>query len=137
MTTEPEIRARNLEAVQRAFAGIAAGDVDQQLESYVEDCVLELPYSDPPKRLEGRETIREYLRGALGAFRLELAITEVHPAADPDELVVEFTGTGTYLPNGADYANTYIAVYRFRDGHICFQREFYNPVAAARSASGA
>lgn len=136
MTTETETRARNLEAVCRAFDAIGAGDVDRQLENYTEDCVLELPYSDPPKRLEGRETVRAYLGGALGAFELALGISEVHPCDDPDELVVEFTGTGTYRPNGAAYANTYIAVYRFRDGLIRFQREFYNPAAAARSASG-
>ena len=58
------------------------------------------------------------------------------PSTDPDELVVEAEATGTYTPNGAGYENRYVIVYGFRDGRICRQREYYNPLAAQRSTAG-
>jgi ketosteroid isomerase-like protein len=123
-------RARNLEAVQGAFAGIAAGDAAAQLEHYTDDLVLELPYASPPKRIEGKAAALTFLDAALGAFSLDLTIEEVHAGLDPDELIVEFSGTGEHRPTGSPYANRYIAVFGFRDGRIARQREYYNPAAS-------
>jgi ketosteroid isomerase-like protein len=125
-----EHRARNLDLVRAAWAGIEASDAEQMLAGYTEDMVLELPYGSPPKRIEGRQAALEYLSGGLGAFELHLTIDEVHPMLDPDELVIEFSGTGSFRPTGAAYENRYIALYRFRDGRICHQREYYNPSAS-------
>jgi ketosteroid isomerase-like protein len=125
-----EQRARNLEAVRAAWAGIEASDAAQMLAGYTEDMVLELPYGSPPKRIEGRQAALDYLSEGLKAFELHLTIDEVHPSLDPDELVVEFSGSGSFRPTGAVYENRYIAVYRFRDGQICHQREYYNPAAS-------
>ena len=89
--TEPDTpeldaeRARNLNAVKGAFDGIEAGDASVQLGHYTDDLVLELPYADPPKRIEGKEAALNYLGVALGAFELHLTIDEVHAGLDPDE----------------------------------------------------
>ena len=123
-------RARNLEAVHGAFAGIRAGDATRQLEHYTEDLVLELPYASPPKRIDGKVAALSFLDAALGAFSLDLTIDEVHACLDPDELIVEFSGTGEHRPTGSPYANRYIAVFGFRDGRIARQREYYNPSAS-------
>lgn len=123
-------RSRNLDAVRGAFAGIGTSDAARQLSHYTDDLVIELPYASPPKRVEGKDTALAYLTGALGAFALELGIDEVHAGLDPDELIIEFSATGTYRPTGAPYANRYIAVFGFRDGLICRQREYYNPAAS-------
>jgi ketosteroid isomerase-like protein len=123
-------RARNLDAVRGTFAGIGAGDATHQLAHYTDDLVLELPYAAPPKRIEGKDAALSFLRGALASFALELTIDEVHAGLDPDELIVEFSGTGTHRPTGSAYANRYIAVFGFRDGMICRQREYYNPAAS-------
>lgn len=122
-------RARNLDAIRGAFAGIGAGDAGLQLANYTDDLVLELPYASPPKRIEGKAAALSFLTGALGAFALDLTIDEVHAGLDLDELIVEFSGTGTHRPTGSVYANRYIAVFGFRDGLICRQREYYNPAA--------
>jgi ketosteroid isomerase-like protein len=125
-----EQRARNLDVVRAAWAGIEASDAAQMLANYTDDMVLELPYGAPPKRIEGRDAALEYLSGGLGAFELHLTIDAVHPMLDPDALVIEFSGTGSFRPTGAAYENRYIALYRFRDGLICEQREYYNPSAS-------
>jgi uncharacterized protein len=119
--------------VAAAFGGIAAGDADRMLRHYTDDLVLELPYAQPPLRLEGREAVRAHLHKAFEVFRFSLEITAVHELVDADRLVLEYTSTGTVLTTGKDYANTYIGVYRFRDGAICGVREFYDPTAAARA----
>ena len=132
-----EVRARNLAAVEGAFAGIGAGDAEAQLANYTDDFVLEFPFSDPPKIVTGKAEGLPYLSGAFTVFRFSLTITEVHACLDPDKLIVEFTGAGTYLPTGAPYANTYVVVFEFRDGLICRQREYFNPMQAAKSVNAA
>lgn len=132
---DEEIRARNRAAVQGAVAAINAGDAAGQMTHYTEDLVLEFPFADPPKRLETKAIVEPYLTNALGLFTLDLSVVEVHESTDPDELIVEAAATGTYTPNGAPYENRYVIVYGFRDGLICRQREYYNPLAAQRSAA--
>ena len=46
------------------------------------------------------------------------------------KLVAEYASDGTVTTTGKFYANTYIGVYRFRDGKLCGVREYYNPVPA-------
>ena len=52
--TDAEIRARNLECLNKAFAGVSAADADQMLANYTEDLILEMPYADGTHVLEGR-----------------------------------------------------------------------------------
>ena len=131
--TDEERRRRNREMVERSFAAVGQGDVAGQLESCTDDIVLELPYADPPVRLEGKDAIRAHVGPALETFQFRLAITEVHECADPDTLVLEYTSEGRVTTTGKAYVNSYIGVIRFRDGLICHQREYYNPLVAARA----
>ena len=124
-----DVRARNLEAVRRAFAGVSAADADQMLANYTDDLVLELPYADPPMAIEGLEKVRSYLKAAFQVFKFRLDITEVHETVDPQMLVLEYVSDGHIEPSGKPYANRYIGVYWFRDGAISRVREFYNPLA--------
>lgn len=126
-------RRRNLDAVHRAFAAIAEGDADTMMENYTDDIVFEFPFSDPPARIEGRDVIREYLRGAFGGVRFSLEITDVHDTVDPDRVVIEMVSSGTILANGSPYANSYISVYWFRDGAISHVREYLNPTLYAKA----
>lgn len=123
----------NLAVVREAFAGVSAADAARQLSNYTEDMVLELPFSEPPRRVVGKADALAMLTAAFEVYKMALSITEVHQCADPDELVVEFASDGYMTTTGKKYANTYIAVFRFRDGKICFQREFFNPLISARA----
>jgi len=137
MATAPldEHRQRNFDVVLRAFAAVGAGDADAQGANYTEDIVLEFPFTDPPTVVPGRSAVHERLTNAFKVFQFDLTISDVHACLDPDELIVEFTGSGSYLPNGAPYENRYIAVFTFRDGKICRQREYFDPTQAAKSAN--
>ena len=139
MTTQPTAatggdnarRSANIAAVEAAFRGVSNADAVEQMAQYTDDVVMELPYTAPPKRVEGKADALIYLATAFRVFHLRLTITEVHACLDPDELVVEFVSDGVVATTGKSYANQYINVFRFRDGKICFQREFFNPNAAA------
>ena len=98
------------------------------LANYTEDFILELPYGGPPTVLEGRETVRAYLKGAFEVFKFRLDVTEVHECTDPDKLVIQYVSEGRVATTGKRYTNTYIGVYWFRDGVICKVREFYDPL---------
>jgi ketosteroid isomerase-like protein len=124
---------RHLELVERSFAAVGTGDVVGQLDAFTDDVVLELPYADPPVRLEGKDAIRAHVGPALEIFKFRLRITSVYECADPDTLVLEYTSDGHVATTGKPYRNSYVGIIRFRDGLICFQREYYNPVPAARA----
>jgi ketosteroid isomerase-like protein len=121
----------HLELVTRSFAAVSRGDVDAQLEACTDDVVLELPYADPPVRLKGKEAIRAHVGPALRIFSFELEIRKVFECMDPDTLILEYTSEGRCTTTGQPYANSYIGVIGFRDGRICAQREYYNPLVAA------
>jgi uncharacterized protein len=131
--TDEEKRTRNREVIERSFDAVGRADVAGQLDAFTEDVVLELPYADPPVRLEGKAAIRAHVGPALAIFRFQLHITDVYDCADPDTLVLEYRSEGRVTTTGKEYRNTYIGVVRFRDGLICHQREFYNPVPAGRA----
>ena len=100
---------------------------------YTEDWVLELPFGDPPQCLKGAGEVRDYLAGRSGAFVFTLRLTAVHECVDPDLLVAEYESDGHVSHNGRPYRNTYIALWRFRDGRVCGVKEFPNPMVAAEA----
>ena len=120
----------NLEILQSVFDSM--GDADAVVAHYTDDYVLELPYAHPdkPDRTEGKEVVRERLVGAFKVFRFSLQITDVYPCVDPDLLIAEYTSQGEVIPTGCRYSNRYIGLWRFRDGKVCFTREYLNPEAA-------
>ena len=120
----------NLETLQSVFDSM--GDADAVVAHYTDDYVLELPYAHPENldRTEGKEAVRERLVGAFQVFRFTLHITELYPCADPDLLIAEYVSQGEVIPTGRRYSNRYIGLWRFRDGKVCFTREYLNPEIA-------
>jgi uncharacterized protein len=135
VVSDADVRARNLEAIRKAFEGVSAADADQMLEHYTEDLVMELPYIIPPLTINSREEVRTYLREAFKAFKFRIWITEVHPTVDPEMAVLEYKSEGQIATTGKRYANTYIGVYWFRDGRISRVKEFFNPEITAVALS--
>jgi uncharacterized protein len=126
-------RQDNLAAVLRYFEGVAAADADQMLESWTDDLVYEERFSNPPRRIDGKEATRAYFSKAGAVYRMTLELTEVHECLDPDKLVLEYKSHGHVVTTGGTYENSYIGVYRFRDGRICQVREFHNSLITERA----
>lgn len=104
------------------------------LAHYADDAVQEFPYGTPPGvRVEGREAIRARMTAALAVFRMELRITDAHPLADPDVMVVEFESRGHLEPSKVPYENTYVSIFGFRDDRVAWVREYYDPIVSAKA----
>jgi uncharacterized protein len=119
--------------VRQYFGGFAAEDVDQMLDAWTDDAVYVERFSDPPRRIEGKEALRPYFSRAFEFFQMTLEITAVHECVEPDKLILEYSSNGTMLTTGRPYANTYIGIYLFRDGRIWQVNEFHNPLITERA----
>lgn len=136
MATEHLLAARrqtNLACLRKFFAALGKQDLTEAHRFCHDDFVLEMPYADPPVRLEGFATYQRYVAAAFETFVFELTIGEVHDCVDPDLLIVEYASAGRATPTGRPYANDYIGLWRFSEGRIRSGREYYNPDAARRA----
>ncbi len=118
--------------MQRSSWGVAAASADQILESWTDDLVYEERFSDPSRRIEGKEPARAYFSMAGAVSRMTLELTAVRECLDPDKLVLEYTSHGEVVATGGAYENDHIGVYRFRDRRIWQVREFHNPLITER-----
>jgi ketosteroid isomerase-like protein len=131
--TDDDQRTRNGAAFARSLAALSNGDLEGHLAGCCNDFLLELPYADPPISITGKEAVRAYLTPALATFSMRLDVTRFLSCADPDFLIAEYTSEGHVTTTNKPYANSYIAIVRFRGDLIRAQREYYNPVPAARA----
>lgn len=131
-STDADRRAANLATVEAVISLVSAGRFDELAAHVTDDLLFELPYGPDfmPNPVEGREAWNQMQLMTFQMFdSFVLELVEVHPCLDPDELVAEYRSEAVVERNGNDYVNRYIAVFRFRDGKICFWREFHNPEA--------
>jgi len=126
-------RAANRELLDHVLSLFGTDRAGELVDCYTPDWVLELPFADPPVRLEGGQEIGAYLASRLGIFVFTLSLTAVHECLDPDLLVVEYESDGHVSYTGKPYRNTYIALWRFRDGRVCGVKEFPNPMVTAEA----
>jgi len=121
--------AENLTLLRKCFEAIASGDADALADYYTEDYVLELPYAttDGTRCYEGREAALGRLRSVFRVLRLELKFSAIHPSADPNLIIAEYTSEGTSMPSGEASANRYVGFWWFRNGRVCRTREYFNP----------
>jgi uncharacterized protein len=108
-------------------------DMDGQADLYAQDGTLELPFAPPgvPRRIRGREEIREYLRAAgqrarqAGRRIVRYDPVVVHETADPEVIVAEFELHGEVTATGGAYRMPFIQVLRVRDGRILSMRDYF------------
>ena len=131
--TEEKIRERNRAAMLGFMAAVGSADF-AALESICQpDLRVELPYSRPPKCLDGFPAYRAAVEPSLEVFRFTLSVTALHPTVDPDALIAEYTSDGIAVPTGKPYQNIYIGLWRFREGRVAYLREFFNPECATEA----
>ena len=127
-------REANKALLRKVFDAMGTGDT---ATLYTEDYTLELPYASPePIKVSGLANVGAYVGEALKVFRFTLTLTEIYDLADPDILIAEYVSQGEVTTTGAPYNNTYIGIWRFRDGQVCGTKEWYNPEISARALAG-
>jgi ketosteroid isomerase-like protein len=132
------MRSRDL--VEQALDLLLDHDMTGFAGLWAEDGVLEFPFAGPgyPKRVEGRDAIREYLRDYPNLLDIrEVVAKAVHETADPAVVVVEFTVAGVVVASQKPYELSYIAVITVDGGEIRHYRDYWSPLAAAEVLGGA
>ena len=122
-----------VDRVVEFLARVGDGDVDRLAEYWTDDFVLEFPYADPPRAIEGKSGVCAYLREALALFRMRLRVTDVYECPDRDVVIAEYVSEGQVTTTGKPYHNRYIGVFMFRGDQVSWQREFYNPIPAVEA----
>mgnify|MGYP002262505571 CR=1 FL=1 len=128
-----QTRAANERAMAAFMEAIGGPDYAALREICHPDIVVELPYNDPPVRLEGIDAYCQAIEPSLELFQFKLLPEKIHPGLDPDLLIVEYTSDGIAVPTGKTYRNVYIGLFRFEAGRLLFLREFFNPEIAAQA----
>lgn len=125
----------HLDVLKTVFGHMARGDVVAAVAHYTPDYVLELPYpvSRGALKVEGRDSVRDYLIAAFQTVRFALEIEIVHPTSDPDLVIAEYHGRGQALPTGKPYNNRYVGFWWFRGDAICRTREYYDQGVATEA----
>ena len=130
---EKEVRERNMDVLKTAISSIGTGNSEIFSNLYTEDWVLELPYSEPPKVLRGVNEILAYLKPQMGKLEFTLTLTEIFECLDPNLLIAEYVSEGRSTITNKPYRNTYIGLWRFREGKICGVKEYLNPLIATEA----
>jgi len=131
--------ATSREVVERILRAGREQDTEAFVDLFAPDGYVEWPYrpAGVPGRVEGRDSIREFLAGAAGLVKFdEYRDTVIHETADPEVVIVEYEAYGTVLPTGAPLHQTIIAVVRIRDGLVVAYRDYLNPLVLAEALAG-
>jgi ketosteroid isomerase-like protein len=129
----------NVDIVESVFAAVSAGDYERLREFMVDDLAFELPYgpSFMPKRFDGLELWDQMQRSTFAMFESFVeTLDTAYPVEDPDTLICEYRSRAVIKATNKEYANSYVGIFRFRDGKIAFWREYHNPVAVAEALGG-
>ncbi|RKE23592.1 nuclear transport factor 2 family protein [Streptomyces sp. TLI_171] len=113
---------------------ISAGKWSELPELYAEDAEVEIAFSPvPPRRIHGREELRERFAalGAADAIRLRAENIHVHGTDDPEVVIAEFDYEGLYPATGRTFRTANIQVLRVRDGLIIETRDYHDHLAFA------
>ena len=117
------------ELVEQVRARVMDSDVDGVVELLTEDVVIEHPFgpAEIPPRMEGRETFRAHLKGALARSTMEISGFEdhaVHQTTDPNVVVIECELHARSRDGGEPINRRYVQVIRARDGRIAHWRDY-------------
>ncbi|MFC4562428.1 nuclear transport factor 2 family protein [Nocardiopsis mangrovi] len=119
---------------------LATKDMDGIAGLWAPEGTAEFPFAEAgaPKRLEGREAVRDYLAGYTDVYDVTgIPAVRVHRTGDPETVVAEFSAEGRTVRTGAPYRMDYIAVITVQDGSITGYRDYWSPVQAARAGGDA
>lgn len=126
---------------EQAHQHVRVYDLDAFADLFAPDGVLELPFAPPgiPRRLNGREAIRDFLAPAGEAARRAgrritgYSSVVVHEATDPEVVIAEFDLDGEIVATGETYQLSYIQVLRVRNGRIIWMRDYMDPRVFSRT----
>jgi uncharacterized protein len=127
----------NRERVEAMLALADGMQVDELIEYFAEDSVMELPFAPGrmPKRYQGKAAIlgfQELARDSFSSF--SMVVDAIHETTDPDIVVAEHHSDGIVAANGRRYQNRYCTIFTFdADGSVVRWCEYYDAGVVVRA----
>jgi ketosteroid isomerase-like protein len=130
--------ARNLATARRLLSLMGGMRVDEMLEHFADDAVVETPFAPGAmaRRHDGKAAAADFMRAARDTFsEYTSEPTTVYAVADdPATVIAEVEGHGRVAANGRPYDQRYVIVLRFHDdGTLALWREYYDPGVVVRA----
>lgn len=127
------------ELVERMFLEMPSRDAAAFANLFSDDGVFETPFPIPgtPERLQGRETIRDYLAqrwASSSGIEVHGIYPVVHETADPEVVIVENEVDMTIPGSERQRTRTSVNVVRVRDGKVVLFRDYMDTGRFARLA---
>ena len=127
----------NVDRVREILALADQMRVDELIEYFADDSVMELPFAPGrmPKRYEGKEAIlgfQVFARDSFSSF--SMMVDAIHETADPHVVIAEHHSDGIVAANGRRYENRYVTIFTFDDdGNVVAWREYYDAGVVVRA----
>ena len=138
MTDDEAIRLETLTLMQQYQRLLTEARFGEWIELWADDGVCEFPFASPgrPRLLQGKEQILAYMTAYPSRIFIEgVDKLRVHPALDPNVVVVEMTIKGRVVETEKPYNQQYVIVAETRDGKLTHYREYWNPFVLAEALS--
>jgi ketosteroid isomerase-like protein len=138
MTDDDGIRLETLTLMQQYQRLLTEARFGEWIELWADDGVCEFPFASPgrPRLLQGKEQILAYMTAYPSRIFIEgVDKLRVHPALDPNVVVVEMTIKGRVVETEKPYNQQYVIVAETRDGKLTHYREYWNPLVSAEALS--
>ena len=138
MTDDESIRLETLSLMQQYQRLLTEARFGEWIELWADDGVCEFPFASPgrPRLLQGKEQILAYMTAYPSRIFIEgVDKLRVHPALDPNVVVVEMTIKGRAVETDEPYNQQYVIVAETRDGKLTHYREYWNPLVLAEALS--
>jgi hypothetical protein len=138
MTDDEGIRLETLTLMQQYQRLLTEARFSEWIELWADDGVCEFPFASlgRPRLLQGKEQILAYMTAYPSRIFIEgVDKLRVHPALDPNVVVVEMTIKGRAVETDKPYNQQYVIVAETRDGKLTHYREYWNPLVLAEALS--
>src|SRR4051812_47961136 len=111
----------NRERVEQIMVLADQMKVDELIECFAPDAVMELPYA--PGRMEkeyrGIDAIAGFQRFARDSFSsFSMTVDAIHATADPHVVIAEHRSDAIVAENGRPYQNRYVTLFTFDDAGL-------------------
>jgi len=131
MTDDEGIRLETLTLMQQYQRLLTEARFSEWIELWADDGVCEFPFASlgRPRLLQGKEQILAYMTAYPSRIFIEgVDKLRVHPALNPNVVVVEMTIKGRAVETDKPYNQQYVIVAETRDGKLTHYREYWNPL---------
>ncbi len=138
-SNDDDRRAQTLKVLRDYQALLGQGRLDEWIDLWADDGVLEFPYAPAGRRraYQGKADILAYMKQATGRFAVDsVEQMRISPMLDPDAAVVELSFKGRALANDAPYNQSLVIFFEVRGGKLRRHREYWNPLITVDAIGG-